>query len=244
MLKMTNKFYIVATPIGNLEDITLRALRVLKEVDLIFAEDTRVAKKLLAHFGIGTPLAKRHTRDEKKAADEIIVALNAGKNIALISDAGTPGISDPGAFIVQKVQEWGKKVQPFSRSKVEPFKIEVVPGASALAAAISVVGVPVSNFLFLGFLPHKKGRETLFKEIAVSERAVVFYESPHRILKTLESLKTYLGVRLPSNRKITICRELTKIYEEVITGTATELLDFFEKNSEKVRGEFVVIVSK
>jgi len=241
---MTNKLYIIATPIGNLEDITLRALRVLKEVDLIFAEDTRVAKKLLAHFGIGTPIARRHTRDEQKVAEEIIVALDVGKNIALISDAGTPGISDPGAFIVQQVREWGKKVQPFFRSKVEPFQIEVIPGPSALTAAISVAGVPANEFLFLGFLPHKKGRETLFKEIAAAERAVVFYESPHRILKTLESLKTYLGVELPSNKKITICRELTKIYEEVITGSATELLEFFEKYSEKVRGEFVVIVSE
>ena len=235
---MTNKFYIVATPIGNFEDITLRALRVLKEVDLIFAEDTREAKKLLAHFGIGTPVAKRHIRDEKKAAEEIIVALDAEKNVALISDAGTPGISDPGAFIVQKVREWGKKVQPFSRSKVEPFKIETVPGVSALAAAISVAGIPASEFLFLGFLPHKKGRETLFKEIAAAERVVVFYESPHRILKTLESLKKFV-----SEKKITICRELTKIYEEIITGTAIELLEFFEKNPEKVRGEFVVIIS-
>src|SRR3990167_8331964 len=228
---MTNKLYIVATPIGNLEDITLRALRVLKEVDLIFAEDTRVAKKLLAHFGIGTPIAKRHTRDEQKAAEEIIVELEAGKNIALISDAGTPGISDPGVFIIQKVREWGKKVRPF-------VKIEAVPGPSALAAAISVAGISANEFLFLGFLPHKKGRETLFKEIAASERAVVFYESPHRILKTLESLKKF-----SPEKKITICRELTKIYEEVIGGTAVDLLEFFEKYPEKVRGEFVVIVS-
>ena len=228
---MTNKLYIVATPIGNLEDITLRALRILKKVDLIFAEDTRVAKKLLAHFGIGTPIAKRHTRDEQKAAEEIIVELEAGKNIALISDAGTPGISDPGAFIIQKVREWGKKVRPF-------VKIEAVPGPSAFAAAISVAGISANEFLFLGFLPHKKGRETLFKEIAASERAVVFYESPHRILKTLESLKKF-----SPEKKITICRELTKIYEEVIGGTAVDLLEFFEKYPEKVRGEFVVIVS-
>ena len=223
---MTNKLYIVATPIGNLEDITLRALRVLKEVDLIFAEDTRVAKKLLAHFGIGTPIAKRHTRDEQKAAEELIIALDAGKNVALISDAGMPGISDPGAFIVAQV-----------RKKLPDIKIEAVPGPSALAAAISVAGISANEFLFFGFLPHKKGRETLFKEIAASERAVVFYESPHRILRTLESLKKFAP-----KKKITICRELTKIYEEVIGGTATELLDFSEKYPEKVRGEFVVIV--
>ena len=224
---MTNKLYIVATPIGNLEDITLRALRVLKEADLIFAEDTRVAKKLLAHFGIGTPIAKRHTRDEQKAAEEIIIALDAGKNIALISDAGTPGISDPGAFIVAQV-----------RKELPDIKIEAVPGPSALAAAISVAGISANEFLFFGFLPHKKGRETLFKEIAASERAVVFYESPHRILRTLESLKKFAP-----EKKITICRELTKIYEEVIGGTATKFSEFFEKYPEKVRGEFVVIVS-
>lgn len=224
---MTNKFYIVATPIGNFEDITFRALRVLKEVDLIFAEDTREAKKLLAHFGIGTPIVKRHTRDEKKAVEEIIVALDAGKNVALISDTGTPGISDPGAFIVAQV-----------RKELPEIKIEAVPGASALAAAISVAGVPASEFLFLGFLPHKKGRETLFKEIAAAERVVVFYESPHRLLKTLQSLKKFMA-----EKKITICRELTKIYEEVITSNATELLDFLSKNPDKVRGEFVVIIS-
>ena len=224
---MTNKLYIVATPIGNLEDITLRALHALKEADLIFAEDTRVAKKLLAHFGIGTPIAKRHTRDEQKAAEEIIVELEAGKNIVLISDAGTPGISDPGAFIVAQV-----------RKELPDIKIEAVPGPSALAAAISVAGISANEFLFFGFLPHKKGRETLFKEIAASERAVVFYESPHRILRTLESLKKFAP-----KKKITICRELTKIYEEVIGGTAVDLLEFFEKHPEKVRGEFVVIVS-
>ncbi|HEY4495830.1 MAG TPA: 16S rRNA (cytidine(1402)-2'-O)-methyltransferase [Candidatus Paceibacterota bacterium] len=224
---MTNKLYIVATPIGNLEDITLRALRALKEVDLIFAEDTRVAKKLLAHFGIGTPIAKRHTRDEQKAADEIIVALDAGKNVALISDAGTPGISDPGAFIIAQV-----------RKELPDIKIEAVPGVSALAAAISVAGISANEFLFLGFLPRKKGRDTSFREIAAATRPVIFYESPHRILKTLESLKKFAP-----EKKITICRELTKIYEEVIGGTATKLLEFFEKHPEKVRGEFVVIVS-
>jgi len=225
---MTNKLYIVATPVGNLEDITLRALRVLKDVDLIFAEDTRVAKKLLAHFGIGTPIVRRHTRDEQKAAEEIIVALDIGKNAALISDAGTPGISDPGSFIVAQV-----------RKELPEIKIEVVPGPSALAAAISVAGVSANEFLFLGFLPHKKGRETLFKEIAATARPVIFYESPHRILKTLESLKKFTP-----EKKITICRELTKIYEEVITGSAAELVEFFTKNSETVRGVFVVLVSK
>ncbi|HEY4495807.1 MAG TPA: 16S rRNA (cytidine(1402)-2'-O)-methyltransferase [Candidatus Paceibacterota bacterium] len=224
--------YIVATPIGNLEDITLRALRILKGADLIFAEDTRIAKKLISHFEIKTPIARRHTRDEQKAAEEIIVALDAGKNIALISDAGTPAVSDPGSLIVSRI-----------RNELPEVKIISVPGASALIAALSIAGVPTQDFTFLGFLPHKKGRETLFKEITVSERTVVFYESPHRILKTLESLNVHLGAGLPSEKKITICRELTKIYEEVVTGSAVELLLFFENNPEKVRGEFVVIVS-
>lgn len=224
----TGILYVVATPIGNLEDITLRALRVLKEVDVIFAEDTRVTKKLLAHFGIGTPVARTHTRDEKRAAAEIIFALENGKNVALVSDAGTPGISDPGALLVQKIRE----VLPDA-------KTESVPGASALTAALSVAGVPVSDFVFLGFLPHKKGRETLFKEIAESTRAVIFYESPHRILKTLVSLEKYAPQKFA-----TVCRELTKIHEEVKNGTAAELLAYFNNNPEKVRGEFVVIISK
>ncbi|KKU77577.1 MAG: Ribosomal RNA small subunit methyltransferase I [Parcubacteria group bacterium GW2011_GWA2_47_64] len=232
--------YIVGTPIGNLEDITLRALRVLKEADLIFAEDTRVTKKLLAHFEIGTQVARTHTRDEKRAAAEIISALESGKNVALVSDAGTPGISDPGAMLVQKVREYfqSDKVQPFSRFKVEPLKIECVPGPSALTAALSISGVPAHDFVFLGFLPHKKGRETLFKEITASKRTVVFYESPHRILKTLESLSKHAP-----EKQLAICRELTKVHEEVKSGSATELLEFFKNNPEKVRGEFVVIVS-
>jgi len=246
--------YVVGTPIGNLEDITLRALRVLKEADLIFAEDTRVTKKLLAHFEIGTPVARTHTRDEKRAAAEIISALKSGKNVAVVSDAGTPGISDPGAMLVQKVREYfqSDKVQPFSRSKVEPCRIEVVPGPSALTAALSIAGVPASDFIFLGFLPHKKGREKIFKEIAESDRVVIFYESPHRILKTLESFREHLqGLTLSGKkvkplreRQVVICRELTKVHEEVKSGSAAELLEFFKSNPEKVRGEFVVLVSK
>lgn len=236
----TSILYIVATPIGNLEDITLRALRVLKEADLIFAEDTRVTKKLLAHFKIGTPVAKQHTRDEKKAAAEIITVLENGKNVALVSDAGTPGISDPGALLVQKVREHfaSDQVQPFSRSKIEPFKIEVIPGPSALTAALSIAGVPAHEFIFLGFLPHKKGRETLFKEIASVKRPAVFYESPHRILKALESLHKHAP-----GKRVTICRELTKVHEEIRSAVARELIEYFKKNPEKVRGEFVVIVA-
>lgn len=220
--------YVVGTPIGNLEDITLRALRVLKEADVILCEDTRVTQKLLARYEIiAKQLSTYNEQDSGVTAGKIIQWLEEGKNVALVSDAGTPGISDPGSMLVQKVREVLPEV-----------KIESVPGPSALTAALSIAGVPISDFVFLGFLPHKKGRETLFKEIAASERTMIFYESPHRILKALKSL-----VKSAQAKKVTIARELTKIHEEVVSGTPTELLEFFEKNKEKVRGEFVVIVA-
>lgn len=225
--------YVVATPIGNLEDITIRALRVLKEVDVILCEDTRVTQKLLARHEItAKQLATYNEQESGITAGKIIRWLEEGKNVALVSDAGTPGISDPGSILVQKVRE-----------ALPEVKIESVPGPSALTSALSIAGVPVSDFVFLGFLPHKKGRETLFKEIAISERTVIFYESSHRILKTLESLKTHLEVKPPSGRKVVIARELTKIHEEVVSGTPAELLEFFKNNPEKVRGEFVVVVT-
>ncbi|MDO8564391.1 MAG: 16S rRNA (cytidine(1402)-2'-O)-methyltransferase, partial [bacterium] len=179
--------YIVGTPIGNLEDITLRALRVLKEVDVILCEDTRMTARLLARYEISKPLKSYHEHSKVSRIDEIVALLEQGKDLALVTDAGTPGISDPGSLLVSKIRE-----------ALPEVKIETIPGPSALTAALSVAGVPASDFLFLGFLPHKKGRETLFKEIAASERAVVFYESPHRILKTLESLDLHLGAKLPS----------------------------------------------
>lgn len=223
--------YIVATPIGNLEDITLRALRVLKEVDLILCEDTRVTKKLLSHFDIHVPTQSFHAHSTLNKVEQIIEMLQEGKNIALVTDAGTPAISDPGSLLVGKVRE----------AIGAGAKIVAVPGASALTAAISVAGIPSGDFLFLGFLPHKKGRETLFKEIASTERAVVFYESPHRIMKTLNSLIEHVSSINPL-RKISVAREITKIYEEVIEGTPQDVLNFFESNSEKERGEFVVIL--
>lgn len=243
--------YIVSTPIGNLEDITLRALRVLKEVDVILCEDTRVTKRLLERYAIANKqLATYNEQQSGITAGKIIGWLEERKNVALVSDAGTPGISDPGAMLVQKVLEHFESdtAQPFSRLKVEPCRIEAVPGPSALTAALSIAGVPAHEFVFLGFLPHKKGRETLFKEIAASKRAVIFYESPHRILKTLQSLQKFLGStssRSPEvePKKITTCRELTKIHEEMKSGTAAELLEYFRNNPEKVRGEFVVIVA-
>ena len=221
--------YIVGTPIGNLEDVTLRALRTLKEIDVILCEDTRVTQKLLAKYDIqAKQLATYNEQESGVTAGKIIGWLEEGKNVALVSDAGTPGISDPGTMLVQKVRE-----------ALPEVKIESVPGPSALTAALSIAGVPVHDFMILGFLPHKKGRETLFKEIAASERTVVFYESPHRILKALESL-----AKFTPDKKVTIARELTKIHEEIKSGTAVELLEFFKANEEKVRGEFVVIVQK
>lgn len=221
--------YIVGTPIGNLEDITLRALRVLKEVDVILCEDTRVTRRLLEKYEItGKQLFAYNEQKSGVTVEKVIVLLEEGKSIALVSDAGTPGVSDPGSLLVQKVRE-----------ALPEVKIESVPGPSALTAALSIAGVPTHDFIFLGFLPHKKGRETLFKEIATLKRTVVFYESPHRILKTLESLLKYAP-----EKRVTICRELTKIHEEVKSGFATELLKYLAKNTEKVRGEFVVLVSK
>ena len=220
--------YIIATPIGNLEDITLRALRVLKEVDMILCEDTRMTQKLLQKYAIATPTLSYHSHSRLAKVEKIFELLEEGKNLALASDAGTPTISDPGVLLVFQVKEkFGQEVS-----------IVPIPGPSAVISALSASGLPSSDFLFLGFLPHKKGRETLFKEIALSKRTTVFYESPHRILKTLESLKKHLDEK----RRIVVARELTKIYEEMVTGTTEEMLRYFEKNKDKVKGEFVVMV--
>jgi 16S rRNA (cytidine1402-2'-O)-methyltransferase len=215
---MQNKLYILGTPIGNLEDITLRALRILKEADLILSEDTRVTKKLLDKYEINTPLQRFDAKFEIKNTEKVISLLKEGKNMVLVTDAGTPGVSDPGGFIVRKVRE------TLGSSFISP-----IPGASSLTTAISVAGLSKPDFVFLGFLPHKKGRETLFKEISQAERAYIFLES--------------LSKNLPQNREILLARELTKIYEEVISGGASEVLEHLLKNPEKIRGEFVVIVS-
>ena len=212
---MQGKLSVVATPIGNLEDITLRALRVLKEADVVACEDTRNTRKLLSHFDIHTPVVT-----DRKA----LVLLAQDKHVALVSDAGTPGVSDPGGELVSRAREAGARV-------------EVIPGPSALAAAASVAGLKCPSFVFYGFLPQKKGREKLFKEIAEQERASMFYESPHRILKALESLK-----KVAPARRVGLYRELTKIYEEAIIGTPQELLDVLQNDPQKQRGEFVVIV--
>lgn len=226
---------IVATPIGNLEDVTLRALSVLKSADLILCEDTRMTKRLLDRHDIKTGTLSYHTHSKLSRVEEIIRLLKEGKNLALVSDAGTPGISDPGSELVARVrQECAGEIENGG------LKIESIPGPSALTAALSIAGVPCADFTFLGFLPHKKGRETLFKEMAASERTVVFYESPHRIVKTLASLEKHLA---GSDKKVTVCRELTKVFEEVKSGAAAEVKEYFEKNTDKVRGEFVVMVS-
>lgn len=216
--KTQGKLSIVATPIGNLEDITLRALRILKEADVVACEDTRVTKKLLSHFDIHTLVM---------TLPHVPRLLEEGKHVALVSDAGTPGISDPGLEIVSNARDAGAT-------------IEVIPGASALAAALSVSGLRAPTFTFYGFLPLKKGRETLFKEIVASERASIFYESPHRIMKTLEALAKYIT----DERRVGVYRELTKIFEAHVIGSAAEVLEYFVQNPDKVRGEFVVIVEE
>ncbi len=220
---------IVATPIGNLGDITLRAVETLKNADVIACEDTRVTSKLLTRFGIEKPLVIYHARSGRIASTRVLGLLGEGKHVALVTDAGTPGISDPGAELVREV-----------RDRIgDEVRIEAIPGPAALTAALSIAGLPVADFVFLGFLPHKKGRETLFKEMAQSSRAMVFYESPHRILKTLDSLVK----ALPADRLIAVCRELTKIHESVIRGTAIEVAANYAAHPDTVRGEFVVIVS-
>jgi 16S rRNA (cytidine1402-2'-O)-methyltransferase len=223
-----SKFYVVATPIGNLGDITFRAIETLKNVDLILCEDTRVTKNLLNKYGINKPTMSYHAQSKLSKTDKIFALLEEGKNLALVSDAGTPGISDPGAMLVSQIKNH------------ESLNVEVIPipGATALITALSASGLPTHEFTFLGFLPHKKGRETLFKEISVSKRTMVFYESPHRILKTLESLEKFCP-----DKKVCIARELTKIYEEFKTGTPAEVLDYLTKNPVKQKGEFTVLVS-
>ncbi|MEN9614484.1 MAG: uroporphyrin-III C/tetrapyrrole (Corrin/Porphyrin) methyltransferase, rRNA [Candidatus Parcubacteria bacterium] len=251
--------YVVGTPIGNLEDISFRAIAVLQSVDLILCEDTRMTARLLERYGINTPTMSYHEHSTITKIDKIGDLLEEGKNMALVSDAGTPGISDPGTFLVAKIRE------RFGDTHTEPahdqsghththdhthehaeapvteisgVKIVAVPGASALTSALSIAGVATDQFTFLGFLPHKKGRETLFKEIASSERTCVFYESPHRIIKTLESLEKFAP-----EKKVTIARELTKMFEQLISGTPKELLVYFTSHPDKIRGEFVVVVS-
>jgi 16S rRNA (cytidine1402-2'-O)-methyltransferase len=214
---------IVATPIGNLEDITLRALRTLKECDVIYAEDTRVISKLLARYEIKKPLQRLDAATESKKANEIIERLEKGEHIALVTDAGTPGVSDPGSRLVSLIRGSGGIA-----------KIEAIPGPSALTAALSISGLESTEFTFLGFLPHKKGRQTALSRILKADVPVILYESPHRIVKLLEGLM--------DTSKITVLRELTKIHEEAVSGSPKEVLQHFKDHPDRVRGEFVVIV--
>ncbi len=222
------KISVVATPIGNMEDITLRALRTLKEADVILCEDTRVTRKLLSRYEIMTETVSYHSHSGGAKVDRIKKFLDEGKHVALVSDAGTPGVSDPGSELISTLRD----------SFGDSLLIEAIPGPSALAAALSIAGLKVPSFIFYGFLPQKKGRETLFKAIASDERAAIFYESPHRIIKALEVLVKLL----PEDRRIGIYRELTKMHEQSVIGSVQQVLQYFKDNSDKERGEFVVIV--
>ena len=224
--------YIVATPIGNLEDISLRALRVLREVDLILCEDTRVTKKLLDRYQIKKPLLSYHQHSKLQKLDYIISLLKEGKNLALVSDSGTPGVSDPGNKLVEKV------VEVLS----DQVKIVPIPGPSALTCAASVSGFSMDKFLFLGFLPKKKKRKEILREIVQSKYPVIFYESPYRILKTLNELKETMSSDQRAMKNIVVVRELTKKFETIYRGKIEEVIEKIEKN--QVKGEFVVIVGK
>jgi 16S rRNA (cytidine1402-2'-O)-methyltransferase len=217
------KLYLVPTPIGNLEDMTLRAIRMLKEVDLILAEDTRTSGKLLQHFEIATQMHSHHMHNEHKTVDLIIKRLQDGENIALISDAGTPAISDPGFLLTRACLEQG-------------IDVECLPGATAFVPALVNSGLPNDKFVFEGFLPVKKGRQTRLKFLAEETRTIIFYESPHKLLKTLAHLVEYFG----AERQVSVSRELTKLYEETVRGTAVEVLRYYTDKPPK--GEIVIVV--
>ncbi len=221
---LTGKLFIVPTPIGNLEDITFRAIKVLKEVNLILAEDTRTSNKLLQHYNIDTPMQSHHMHNEHKTVDAIVQRLKSGEQIALISDAGTPAISDPGFLL--------------SRASIEQgIEIECLPGATAFVPALVNSGLPSDRFVFEGFLPIKKGRQTRLNDLSEETRTMVFYESPHKLLKTLSQFVTFFGPK----RSISVSRELTKMYEETIRGNISEVLEHFE--SKPPKGEFVIVVA-
>lgn len=225
---MASTLYIVATPIGNLGDISTRALEILRTVDVVLTEDTRVTMKLLSHFDMHTKVIAYHAHSSSGATDNIMRLFDEDATVALVTDAGTPSISDPGAYLVDRIRKEKPEVQ-----------VVAIPGPSAVVAAISISGIPAAQFIFLGFLPHKKGRETLFKEIAQSERVMVLYESPHRILKTLESLSTHLS----DDRLVFVGRELTKVFEEGVRGSAKEVERYYHEHPDKVRGEFVLVIA-
>ncbi|MDD4828890.1 MAG: 16S rRNA (cytidine(1402)-2'-O)-methyltransferase [Bacteroidales bacterium] len=218
-----SKLYLVPTPIGNLEDITLRAIRILKEVDLILAEDTRTSKPLLKHFEITTPLQSHHLYNEHEKVNLIIQELKFGRTIALISDAGTPAISDPGFLLVRECIK-------------NDIDVETLPGATAFVPALVNSGLPCERFSFEGFLPQKKGRQTKLESLVEEPRTMIFYESPHRLIKTLNSFADYFG----QERKASVSREISKMFEENRRGTLRELIDYFEQKT--IKGEIVIVV--
>ena len=220
---MSGKLSVVATPIGNLEDITHRAVRILSEANCVLCEDTRVTGKLMKHYGIGAALKRYDAHTSPSVHEAILADLLEGQQMALVSDAGTPGVSDPGVLLIKAAREAG-------------VTVEVIPGASAVTAAMSIAGLSGNQFSFLGFVPQKKGRQTFFQDLDLYDHPVIFFESTHRIMKTLDAL-------LPSEKCITVARELTKLHEELVQGTPAEVLQYFQMHKDHQKGEFVVIVS-
>lgn len=218
------KLYLVPTPIGNLEDITLRAIRVLKESDLILAEDTRNSGKLLKHFEINTPMQSHHMHNEHKTVENVVRQIQNGKTVALISDAGTPAISDPGFLLTRACVEAG-------------VEVDCLPGATAFVPALVNSGMPNDKFVFEGFLPVKKGRQTRLEFLAQETRTMILYESPHKLLKTLAQIKEYFG----EERQVSVSREITKLHEETVRGTVSEVLAHYEQKPPK--GEIVIVVA-
>ena len=219
-----SKLFIVPTPIGNLKDMTFRAVEVLKEVDLILAEDTRTSGKLLKHYGIGTPAQSHHMHNEHRTVEKLIEKIKSGTTVALISDAGTPAISDPGFLLTRACIE-------------NDIEVDCLPGATAFVPALVNSGLPNDKFVFEGFLPVKKGRQTRLLFLAEETRTIIFYESPHKLLKTLAHFCEFFG----EDRSISVSRELTKLYEETIRGTAKEVLEHY--TTKPAKGEIVIVVA-
>lgn len=217
------QLYLIPTPVGNLEDMTLRAIRILKEADTILAEDTRVTAKLLRHFEIGTPMQAHHQFNEHKAVEHLADRMEGGETIALVTDAGTPGISDPGFLLVRECAE-------------RNIEVSCLPGATAFVPALVNSAIPCDRFYFEGFLPHKKGRKTRIEKLAVMEHTIVLYESPYRLVKSLEQLAEGLGIE----RRACVCREISKLHEESMRGTLAELAKYYTDNPPK--GEIVIVV--
>jgi len=218
------KLYIVPTPIGNLEDITLRAINVLKSVDVVLAEDTRTSGNLLKHLGISKPMHSYHVHNEHQTVVRVVERILKGETMALVSDAGTPAVSDPGFLLVRECIKNG-------------IPIECLPGPTAFVPALVNSGLPSDRFTFEGFLPHKKGRQTRLQNLVSEERTMIFYESPHRLLKALQQFSEYFG----ADRQVSVSRELTKIYEENIRGTITEVLAYFSEKT--IKGEIVIVLA-